>query len=224
MKNFLLLIRKDLSMFILKTGAMYSGFAILLGLITIFKFADDIDSESREFVAITLLITFFLTALFLVALSFEWEKENDVYQYYKVLNIDMNLFFISKSIAIATAFTVIWAISTLLHMLLFQPIVIESNSVTTLAKILGIGIIQSLGFAFVSVTVMNIALASRLRYMILFILTIPLMIPLIINSGICLRALFSNTAINQGALLFLVATCLIYFSLGLILFKIAMEE
>lgn len=211
-------------MFILKTGAMYSGFAILLGLITIFKFADDIDNESRDFVVITLLITFFLTALFLVALSFEWEKENDVYQYYKVLNIDMNLFFISKSIAIAIALTIIWAISTLLHMLLFQPIAIESNFITTLAKILGIGIIQSLGFAFVSVTVMNIALASRLRYMILFILTIPLMIPLIINSGICLRTLFSNTAINQGALLFLVATCLIYFSLGLILFKIAMEE
>jgi len=236
MNHFTSILKKEIYLFFIGTSFFLVSSIFSTGLFLLFRFTYPIEKISPEISSSILWAVHLISSIFAIIASQEWEWEAGALRSVKLSGIDPVLFFLGKAAATTLTLILLWTVEYILWGFLFA---LESLPVALLQFFpddpeLGLrlgaaflpGVLASMGIALLGQLTSVLAVHSRFKHALMFILFFPLALPLVIaGSGFTREVMLGKPASELTGMLTLQAAFLLFFlGAGIMLFEYLWEE
>lgn len=236
--TFMAILRKELYLYFFGTGFFMVSVIFSLGLFLLFRFTYPIDAMTRDIAISSLWAVHLVSSLFALLAAQEWEWENNALRAVKLSGVEGYIVFLGKSTAALISLGALWLIEMIAWTFLFgyqnlQQAFPEAGVtfftpqvMTILLQIFSAGILVSLGISFLGQITSVLALHSRFRHILLFIVFFPLALPAIIAASSYSRIAWEGGGWSTGtsALFLNGAFAFIFLAAGVLLYEFLWEE
>jgi len=237
MRIFRTLLAKELRLYFFGTSFYMVSSILSIGLFLLFRFTYPSEQINMEIAVSVLWAVHTISSLFSLIASQEWEWEANALRAVKLSGVEGYVVFLTKSLASIISMFLLWILEFLVWMVLyggdlFKPGVggyaqdLTAPLVVMAAQVLVAGLLASIGIAFIGQVTSVLALHSRFRHVLMFIVFFPISIPLVIAASSYTRLAVALKGWSAG-LNFLsleAAFCLFFSAAGVILYDYLWEE
>jgi heme exporter protein B len=179
-----------------------------------------------------------ISSLFSLIASQEWEWEANALRAVKLSGVEGHIVFLAKSLASILSMFLLWILEFLVWMALYGGDIIKpstsgyTGSSTTaflsmmILQVLLCGLLASIGISFIGQITSVLALHSRFRHVLMFIVFFPISIPVMIaaSSYTRLAVQFKGWSAGLNFLSLEAAFCLFFAAAGVVLYDYLWEE
>lgn len=232
------IIKKELYLYFIGSGFAFVTIILSTGLFLLFRFTYPVEAVSKEVVISSLWSVHLISSLFALMAAQEWEWENNAMRAVKLSGVEGYVVFLGKSLAGFLSLVSLWSAEWVVWSLMFglgavqgaypeARSVFSPESVSILGRIFLAGLPACAGIAFLGQITSALALHSRFRHVLQFIVFFPLSLPLIIAGGEYSRIVWRSAgdgAAGQGVLFLVFAFMLFFFAAGNLLYDYLWEE
>ena len=237
--NFLQVIRamvkKELYLYFIGTGFFTVSIVFSIGLFLLFRFTFPPEAITRDAAISLLWAVHLVSTLFVILAGQEWEWEKNAFRAIKLSGTDGYTVFMGKSAAAIVALALLWSMELVLWSLLFASSHLKSLSqggvefssiIVFLLQIWIAGLIATMGISFLGQIASVVALHSRFKHVLLFILIFPLSLPVIIAAGAFTRTLWVSQDFSsaQGLIFLELSFTFLFLGAGVFLYDYLWEE
>jgi len=231
------LLTKELRLYFLGTSFFTVSSVLSIGLFLLFRFTYPSEKINTEIAVSVLWSVHMISSLFSLIASQEWEWEANALRAIKLSGVEGHLVFLAKSVASILSIFLLWILELCVWLLLygsdnFQISTSSPSNVNTMlilnsvGQILFCGLLASAGIAFIGQITSVLALHSRFRHALMFIVFFPISIPTMIaaSSYTRLAIQMKGWSAGQNFLFLESAFCLFFIAAGIILYNYLWEE
>ena len=232
---FFSVLKKELHLYFRGTGFFTVSVVFAIGLYFLFRFTYPTDGLTFNVAVSILWAVHLISSIFSLLASQEWEWEKNALRAIKISGADGYVNFLGKSIAALITLTLLWAVEITAwiflfgtpHLKIMAPDGFFSSIVWIfLMQVFFTGIIASTGIAFLGQITSVLALHSRFRHVLLFIVFFPLSLPAIITGASYTRLVYKSHELLSGISMLTLesAYAFLYIAAGIILYDYLWEE
>ena len=216
-------LKKDLNLFFSGSSTIIISIIFSLSLFTLFRFASQDKLISQSMV---LWITHLLSIVFLLMRSQEWESEEKAYRIFTLSNLDFEIIFVGKAIALTTVIFFLWVIEVAVWLFFFDIQSIIPDTTLFIYTIILTGFLSSLALAASGIQASALAVHSNFSVVILFMFFLPLNLPIsIASSQLVMLSTQKTSNIDFYQLLYIILSfTMFYIGSGILLFEKLLEE
>jgi heme exporter protein B len=193
---------------------------------------------TKDIAISTLWAVHLISSLFALLASQEWEWESNALRAIKLTGVEGSLVFLAKSTASILSLLLLWILETGIWFFLFAfdhlkhaipGRVLSGTSpelITVLLQIILTGAIASAGISFLGQIASVLALHSRFKHILLFIVFFPISLPSIIAGSSYTRVIWKTGGWSTGTgVLFMESAFAFFFlAVGVFLYEFLWEE
>ncbi|MDH4200613.1 MAG: heme exporter protein CcmB [Spirochaetia bacterium] len=231
-KVFYFLFQKELRLYFLGTSFYLVSAVLSGGLFLLFRFTYPSEKLNQETSISILWAVHLISSLFSLIASAEWEWESNAMRAVKLSGAEGYFVFLSKSIASFFSLTLLWVLEIFVWLVLFGS---ENSSLlksplnqifTAVVQMLLAGAVASAGISFLGQITSILALHSRFKHVLMFIVFFPVSIPLIIAASAYTRIAVSLKGLDGGFnfISLELAFCFFFLAAGFVLYDVLWEE
>ena len=215
--------KKELSLFFRGSRTILISIVFSLSLFTLFRFT--LRGENLPMHMI-LWITHLLSIVFLLIQSQEWEREDKAYRILSLSGINLDIIFLSKTAAMMVAILFLWLIEVFMWFLFFDLSLVIKQINPFFYFIATVGFLSSLALSILGIQVSAIAIHSSFPVVILFMIFLPLNLPIsVASSQLIILAIKGNNIVDSFRAVFMIlAFTMLYAGSGVLLFGKLLEE
>ena len=217
--------KKELRLFFGRPGPIAVSIIFSLSLFTLFRFSLGEEGTPRGMV---LWVTHFLSILFLLIRSQEWEREEKAYRLFLLSRINLGLILWGKTMALVVVILFLWLIEVAVWMIFFDllPFLLDPMGLWFLYYIALTGLVSSLALGISGVQASAIAIHSEFPLVMLFVIFLPLNLPVLVSSAqlimIALQELDRTHSLQP--IFMILAFLMFYAGAGVLLFDQLFKE
>ncbi|MDH4262496.1 MAG: hypothetical protein OEV78_05550 [Spirochaetia bacterium] len=238
MKVFRTLLAKELKLYFFGTSFYMVSSVLSIGLFLLFRFTYPSEQINMEIAVSVLWSVHMISSLFSLIASQEWEWEANALRAVKLSGVEGYIVFLTKSIASIGSMFLLWILEFLVWMVLYGGDIFKPSTggysagqmtaplTNMIFQLLVCGMLASIGIALIGQITSVLALHSRFRHVLMFIVFFPISIPLMISASSYSRLAVQLKGWSAG-LNFLsleAAFCLFFTAAGVILYDYLWEE
>ena len=222
------LVRKDVALFFRTkdTLALIFVFSVLVVLIFSLAFGPIFpqDVEDRGKLAASVLWgAFAFAGIILLNRSFDVERENGALHGVRLTGVEPGNLYLSKVLSNLILLAVLEAVITPVALQFLQAL--DTLTLRTLIKLIGVLVVGALGFCAVGVTISGISTSTRGKESLLSVILLPLIFPVIMAGAKCTVALLTTGELDEDFwTLMLVIYSLVFLASSYLLFEFVIEE
>jgi len=228
--------KKELTLYFFGTGFFLVSLIFSIGLFVLFRFTYPVDSLSIEVAISSLWAVHLISSLFTLLASQEWEWERNALRAIKISGVEGHVVFLGKAISSwfclvlllmfeIVAWIIFFAYS---HLTSLDPAqgFFSAKVGMFMAKLFASGVIASAGISFLGQLASILALHSRFRHVLLFIVFFPLSLPAIIAGSSYSRFAYqaAEWTSASGMISLQMAYAFVFLSAGVLLYEFLWEE
>ncbi len=215
--------KKELNLFFRGSGTVLTSVIFSLSLFTLFRFT----LQGSELpIHMILWVTHLLSVVFLLIQSQEWEREGKVYRIFSLSYIDFDVIFWGKIAAITIVMLFLWFIEVFIWFLFFDLSLVLKKIDQFFYFMAMIGFLSSLALSMLGIQASTIAIHSKYPVVILFMIFLPLNLPISISSSqlVSLAVKGGNIIDSLSSVSVILAFTMLYAGLGVLFFGKLLEE
>ncbi len=233
------ILKKEIYLYFIGTGFFLVTVILSTGLFLLFRFTYPIEAVSQDVVISNLWSVHLISSLFALMAAQEWEWENHAMRAVKLSGVDGYVMFLGKSISGFLSLSSLWIAEWIVWSLMFGLGAVQSaypevritplsaETVSVLGRVFLAGLPVCAGISFLGQITSVLALHSRFRHVLQFIVFFPLSLPVIIAGGAYSRIVWKSAqdwSAGQGVLSLVFAFMLFFFAAGNLLYDYLWEE
>lgn len=226
------LIQKELKLYFVGSSFYMVSSVLSAGLFLLFRFTYPSDNLNPQTTVSILWSVHLISSLFSLIASGEWEWESNAFRAVKLSGVSGHLVFISKGLASALSILLLWITESVIWAFLYGNESVTLQKITPAAFVVMLiywlitGAIVSCGLAFLGQITSVLALHSRFRHVLMFIVFFPVSIPLIISASSYTRLIlqFKLWPEGQNMVYMQVSFLLFFLAAGVLLYEYLWEE
>lgn len=231
------LLGKELRLYFFGTSFFLVSSVLSTGLFLLFRFTFPSEKVNPEIAVSILWSVHMISSLFSLIASQEWEWEANALRAIKLSGIDGHLVFLAKSTASILSIFLLWLLEFMIWIVLYGSDIAQTSigsssngeSFQIMIMLLQVslcGLLASAGISFLGQITSVLALHSRFRHVLMFIVFFPISIPTVIAASSYTRLAIELKGWQAGQnFLFLEsAFCFFFAAAGVILYDYLWEE
>jgi heme exporter protein B len=227
------LLKKELQLYFFGTSFFMVSSVLSIGLFLLFRFTYPPEKMSVDVAVSTLWSVHMISSLFSLIASQEWDFESAALRAIKLSGAEGYIVFLTKSLASFFSISILWILELFIWFILIgsnsiipSPEATTDNYVRMFIQLGVTGLMATGGISFLGQITSVLALHSRFRHVLMFIIFFPVSIPTLVAASSFSRLSMGFNPWQAGsAYLMLEASfCLFFFALGVILYDFLWEE
>ena len=222
------LVRKDVALFFRTKDTLVLIFVFSVLVVLIFSlafgpiFPQDVEDRGK-LAASVLWGAFAFAGIILLNRSFDVERENGALHGVRLTGVEPGNLYLSKVLSNLILLAVLEAVITPVALQFLQAL--DTLTLRTLIKLIGVLIVGALGFCAVGVTISGISTSTRGKESLLSVILLPLIFPVIMAGAKCTVALLTTGGLDEDFwTLMLVIYSLVFLASSYLLFEFVIEE
>jgi len=237
MKVFNTIFAKEIRLYFFGTSFYLVSAILSTGLFLLFRFTYPSEQINRDIAVSVLWSVHMISSLFSLIASQEWEWEANALRAVKLSGVEGYVVFLAKSLASILSMVLLWVLEVLVWAALYggdifsgvNPVLAENETLgysVLIMQILLCGILSSAGIAFIGQITSVLALHSRFRHVLMFIVFFPISIPTMISASSYTRLAlqFKGWSAGLNFLYLQISFCLFFVAAGIVLYDYLWEE
>lgn len=219
MKQIYILLKKEFNLFFFSKGLIWILIIFIISLCSMLRLLLPLDIEkilfilktsnidlstlalitkwANVFYIVLFLTIYFIISLFVILVSYQWDLNNNVIHFFKILRINWHQFFISKLLSSIVFLLLTWCLLGFFYFFLVNDNIFHVNLYTVSIFII-LGLLISYTSSVVGLLMSAISLLTSFSFIFIFILFIPLQLPVISVFASLVNQLVISESFFQG--------------------------
>ena len=222
------LVRKDVALFFRTKDTLVLIFVFSVLVVLIFSlafgplFPQDVEDRGK-LAASVLWAAFAFAGIILLNRSFDVERTSGALQGVRLTGVDPSNLYLSKVVSNLILLAVLEAVITPVALQFLEAL--DTLTLGTLMKLIGVLIIGTLGFCAVGVTISGISTSTHGKESLLSVILLPLIFPVIMAGAKCTVSLLTTGGLEGNFWIsMLVIFSFVYLASSYLLFEFVIEE
>ena len=222
------LVRKDVALFFRTKDTLVLIFVFSVLVVLIFSlafgplFPQDVEDRGK-LAASVLWAAFAFAGIILLNRSFDVERTSGALQGVRLTGVDPSNLYLSKVVSNLILLAVLGAVITPVALQFLEAL--DTLTLGTLMKLIGVLIIGTLGFCAVGVTISGISTSTHGKESLLSVILLPLIFPVIMAGAKCTVSLLTTGGLEGNFWIsMLVIFSFVYLASSYLLFEFVIEE